>query len=88
VDWTLVDDKESKDLPDDSDFAPHGFGLLDLSAYYNVNENLVLRANINNLTDKKYWLYEDVRDFSSTSNNLDRYTQPGRNFNISATYTF
>lgn len=88
LDWTLVDDKETKDLVDETDFAPHGYGLVDLSAYYNVTDSLILRATINNLTDKKYWLYEDIRGLSDSTSYLDRYTQPGRNFNVSATYNF
>lgn len=88
IDWTLVASKDQKDLEDSDNFAPGGFGIVDLSAYYNVTEQLVLRANLNNLTDKKYWLYEDVKTKSSDNSAIDRYTQPGRNFTLSATYNF
>jgi hemoglobin/transferrin/lactoferrin receptor protein len=87
LDWTLVQHKRENETPD-GEFAPHGFGLVDLSAYYNVTDQLVVRANINNLTDKKHFLYEDVRGYGADDTDLDRYSQPGRNFNISATYSF
>ena len=88
IDWTLVDQKEENDLVDADDFSPHGYGIVDLSAYVNVTKNLVVRANVNNLTDKKYFLYDQVRGLAASTGYIDRYTQPGRNFNLSATYSF
>ncbi len=88
LDWTLVDNKKASDLPDETDYASAGYGLLDLNAYFNVTDNFIVRANLNNLTDKKYFIYEDVRGISANSSTIDRHSQPGRNFNINATYTF
>lgn len=95
LNWTLVDDKDESDvtqIAERSSFydqaTTSGFGIVDLNAYFNVTENLVLRASINNLTDKKYTLWEDLRGKRADEVYLDRFTQPGRNFNISATYTF
>lgn len=94
--WTLVKrktriDESSLNIPDGttSQFASPGFGLLDLTAYYQVTDDLVVNAGLYNLTDKKYWLWDDVRGYDSVGEatvtspaNLDRLTQPGRNFAV------
>ena len=85
--WTLVDGKKQKDISSDTGAASKGYGLLDMSAYYNVTPQLTIRANINNITDKKYRVWDDIRKLGDTTD-LDRYTQPGRNFALSATYSF
>lgn len=96
LDWTLV---KRKDRVDDSNFyAPDGtssqfktpgFGILDLTGYYKLTKDLTLNAGVYNLTDKKYWLWDDVRGYDSVGEaavlapaNLDRLTQPGRNFAV------
>ena len=94
--WTLVKrktriDESNLNIPDGttSQFASPGFGLLDLTAYYQVTDDLVVNAGLFNLTDKKYWLWDDVRGYDSVGEatvtspaNLDRLTQPGRNFAV------
>lgn len=62
--------------------------VLDLTTYYRPVENVTLRAGLFNLTDKKYWLWNTVRQVASSSTNLDRYSQPGRNFGIDMDVTF
>lgn len=65
------------------------FGVLDLSAYYRLSKDLTLNAGLYNLTDKKYWLWDDVRGYDSVGEasalapaNIDRLSQPGRNFAV------
>ncbi|GLZ85677.1 TonB-dependent receptor [Metapseudomonas resinovorans] len=94
LDWTLVKrktriDESSFSAPDgtSSQFKPPGFGILDLSGYYRLTNDLTINAGLFNLTDKKYWLWEDVRGFNGESSvlspaNLDRLTQPGRNVSV------
>jgi hemoglobin/transferrin/lactoferrin receptor protein len=94
--WTLI---KKKDRVDDSNFkSPDGvstqfkspgFGILDLSGFYKVSDDVTVSAGLYNLTDKKYWLWEDVRGYDSVGEaavlapaNLDRLTQPGRNVAI------
>jgi hemoglobin/transferrin/lactoferrin receptor protein len=96
--WTLtkrkdrVDDTQFK-APDgmtsSSQFRTPGFGILDLSGFYKVTDDLTVNAGLYNLTDKKYWNWDDVRGYDSVGEagqtapaNLDRLTQPGRNFSI------
>ncbi len=88
LNWTLVKGKSTSDLASADDFATHGYGTLDLTSYYNVNKNWVLRAGIFNITDKEYWVYEDMRSMDSSDDDLDKFTQPGRNFSASVKYTF
>ncbi|WP_437880942.1 TonB-dependent receptor [Pseudomonas sp. LRF_L74] len=96
LNWTLVKRKTRIDTsafnaPDgtSSQFATPGFGILDLTGYYKLTDDLTVNAGLYNLTDKKYWLWDDVRGYDSAGEagvlypaNLDRLTQPGRNFSI------
>ncbi|KES21275.1 MULTISPECIES: TonB-dependent receptor [unclassified Pseudomonas] len=96
LNWTLVKRKDRVDdttfnAPDgtSSQFKTPGFGILDLTAYYKLTDDLTLNAGVYNLTDKKYWLWDDVRGYDSVGEasvlapaNLDRLTQPGRNFSV------
>ncbi|WP_422489335.1 TonB-dependent hemoglobin/transferrin/lactoferrin family receptor [Endozoicomonas sp. ALE010] len=87
--WTLVKGKSDSDVSDSevptgkTQFNPAGYGLVDLTAYYSPVEDVTLRAGLFNITDKKYWLLEDVRGRSFGDPELNRYTQPGRNFSVS-----
>ncbi|MBK5517372.1 TonB-dependent receptor, partial [Pseudomonas sp. TH10] len=64
--WTVV---KKKDRVDDSNFkSPDGvsnqfkspgFGILDLAGYYKVTDDVTVSGGIYNLTDKKYWLWDD-----------------------------
>lgn len=94
--WTLtkrqnrVDSKGFKS-PDGrgEPFKTPGFGILDLAGYYKVTPDLTVNAGLYNLTNKQYWLWDDVRGYDRTGEagavapaNLDRLTAPGRNFAI------
>jgi hemoglobin/transferrin/lactoferrin receptor protein len=96
LNWTLVKrktriDDSSFNSPDGSgsQFASPGFGILDLTGYYKLTDDLTVNAGLYNLTDKKYWLWDDVRGYDAVGEagvtspaNLDRLTQPGRNVSI------
>ncbi|MHC8357868.1 TonB-dependent receptor [Pseudomonas sp. LB3P81] len=91
--WTLVKKKDRVDnsnfkSPDgvSSQFKTPGFGVLDLTGFYKVTDDVTVSAGLYNLTDKKYWLWDDVRGYDGVGEasvispaNLDRLTQPGRN---------
>lgn len=86
---TWVDGKDEADLSEDSEWLSiPSHTLLDLTGYYNLNQHLKVSAGLFNLTDEKYWVWNDIRELSSTSTNLDRYTQPGRNVGIDLTLSF
>ncbi|MFC7379069.1 TonB-dependent hemoglobin/transferrin/lactoferrin family receptor [Brevundimonas sp. GCM10030266] len=59
------------------------FALLDLTAYWNVNDQVTARAGVFNVFDENYSLWSDVRGISASSAIKDAYTQPGRNFGLS-----
>lgn len=66
-------------------FTPPAFDVIDLTAFWSVNDNVVLRGGVFNLTDQTYWWWGDARGLSSTAVNKDAYTQPGRNVGVSLT---
>jgi hemoglobin/transferrin/lactoferrin receptor protein len=98
--WTLVKRKTRVDdtnfhSPDGSSsaFRTPGFGMLDMAGYYKVTDDVTLSGGVYNLTDKKYWLWDDVRGYDGVGEagvtapaSLDRLTQPGRNFAINVVW--
>jgi hemoglobin/transferrin/lactoferrin receptor protein len=63
------------------------YQLVDFTAWWSPREveGLTIRAGVFNIFDEEY--YEDALDLASTTNK-QYYTQPGRNFRVSATYKF
>ncbi|MFN3930271.1 MAG: TonB-dependent hemoglobin/transferrin/lactoferrin family receptor [Brevundimonas sp.] len=59
------------------------FALLDLTAYWNVNDRVTARVGLFNVFDETYSWWSDVRGVAATSAVLDAYTQPGRNVGLS-----
>ncbi len=59
------------------------FALLDLTAYWNVNDRVTARAGVFNVFDETYSWWSDVRGVAASSAVLDAYTQPGRNVGLS-----
>ena len=70
-------------------YQPSGYGTLDLLGYWQLSEEVGVNGGLYNLTDKKYWQWDDVRGYDNVGEasvtqpaNLDRLTQPGRNFAV------
>ncbi|AXO87269.1 TonB-dependent receptor [Pseudomonas parafulva] len=98
--WTLVKRKTRVDdstffAPDgtSSQFRTPGYGVLDLTGFYKVTDDVTVNAGLYNLTDKKYWQWDDVRGYDGLGEaavtqpaNLDRLTMPGRNFAINVVW--
>ena len=59
--------------------------IVDLTAYYKPMQEMTIRAGIMNLTNKKYYKWNDVRGLTSLS--LDD-TQAKRNYGLSVKYEF
>ena len=76
-----------KDRVDDSDgtwFRPAGYTTADLSAWWQVHRTARIAASVNNLFDKKYWQWSDIRQADATNPaGVDFYSQPGRNLALS-----
>lgn len=69
-------------------FRPDAFTILDLTAYWNINDSAVFRVGVFNATDETYWWWSDARGLAAASTTRDAYTQPGRNFSASISYRF
>ncbi|WP_434136457.1 TonB-dependent hemoglobin/transferrin/lactoferrin family receptor (plasmid) [Pseudomonas luteola] len=95
LDWTLVQRKKRVDdaryhaADGSTQFRTPGFGVLDLTAYYKLTRDLTVNAGLYNLTDRKYWLWDDLRGYDTTGEggmlapaNIDRLSQPGRNVSM------
>jgi hemoglobin/transferrin/lactoferrin receptor protein len=79
--WTLVANKDRIDRSATPDkFATPGYGILDLSGWWQMTEQVKVNAGLYNLTDKHYWQWNgnDLGTLSENSPSLDRFSQPGR----------
>lgn len=65
-------------LPDATQFAPPGYGVLDLLAHWDFAPGAAINFGVFNLADRKYWDWSDVGGVGASSLVLDRYTRPGR----------
>lgn len=57
-----------------------GYGVIDFSAYYNVNQNFSINAGVYNITNRKYWNYasnKTLLDISVPSNFKSRANPAG-----------
>jgi hemoglobin/transferrin/lactoferrin receptor protein len=61
---------------------------LDLSGQWRIRKDVRLNLALNNLTNKKYWMWSDVRGLAASSTVADAYTQPGRHLNASLVVDF
>ncbi|MCX8146117.1 MAG: TonB-dependent hemoglobin/transferrin/lactoferrin family receptor [Azovibrio sp.] len=65
-------------------FRPAGYGVTDVSVWYRPTKDTRIVATVNNLFDKKYWLWSDIRQADARNPlGVDFYSQPGRNFRLS-----
>ncbi|MBO9519114.1 MAG: TonB-dependent hemoglobin/transferrin/lactoferrin family receptor [Porphyrobacter sp.] len=69
-------------------FRPDASTVIDVTAFFNVTDNLTLRAGIFNITDQKYAYWSDVRGLAASSPITDAYTRPGRNGAASISFRF
>lgn len=69
-------------------FAPPGHTVIDLTGWWQPMEALRLHAGLNNLFDRKHWLWSNTRGLAVDANDLDFYTQPGRTFSVRLSLDF
>ncbi len=74
-----------KSMDDSSQVTLPSASIVDLTAYYKPIKDLTLYAGIFNLTNEKYYRWNDVRGDSELKN---EDTQAKRNYSISAKYEF
>lgn len=69
-----------------------GYGLVDMTAYWQVAKNVKVNGGIYNVTDRKYWDYLSSRNLTETTNQ-DAYDKalavmPGRTFQLGMNIDF
>jgi hemoglobin/transferrin/lactoferrin receptor protein len=64
------------------------FTVFDLTAYWNVTDNVTLRGGVFNITGQTYAWWSDVRGLADASTVKDAYTQPDRNYSVSLAVKF
>lgn len=90
VAFTVIESHEEGELPDatpDTFYAP-SYALIDLMGYYNFSDNFRLNFGLYNLTDRQYWNSDSIIGLNTSSSNLERLTQPGRNLAVDFKYEF
>jgi hemoglobin/transferrin/lactoferrin receptor protein len=79
------------------EFLSNSAVVVDISAFYNITKQLVVRASVNNLGDKEYYTWDGIRfigrddlrpGIGVRNNGISRFTEPGRNFVLRADYSF
>lgn len=64
-------------------FRTPGYGLTDLAAWFKPSANTRVNVAVNNVFDKKYWLWSDIRQADSYNpTGVDFYSQPGRSVRV------
>ncbi|MGZ5079199.1 MAG: TonB-dependent hemoglobin/transferrin/lactoferrin family receptor [Usitatibacter sp.] len=79
---TRIDDSAGQISPSPA------YTIADFTAFARIGSHVTLHAGVFNLTDRKYWLWSDVRGLTNLAAGFDRYTQPGRNAAVSVKVTF
>jgi len=69
-------------------FHTPSWAIADLTAGWRINSHFDLRAGIYNLTDKRYWRWSDVSLFTPDNPMLPLLSRPGRNYSLSARFTW
>ncbi|GAB7126919.1 TonB-dependent receptor [Silvimonas sp. JCM 19000] len=96
VDSTFTTASAKKHVSADTLYQAPGYGVIDFTGWYVLAKDLRLSAGVFNLFDHKYW-DSQTRQTSNggpgtllQANNpaIDRYTEPGRSFRVSANYLF
>ncbi|WP_434778461.1 TonB-dependent hemoglobin/transferrin/lactoferrin family receptor [Neisseria sp. Ec49-e6-T10] len=74
--------KKQDNVSNKNYYLPPSVFVMDLNAGYHINKYASIYAGINNIFDKKYWNWSDVRGITNDSKIKDFYTATGRSFNI------
>lgn len=71
-------------------YRPAGYGVTDIGAWHQLNKQVKLGININNVFDKTYFLWSEVRrgGVAATETAADFYSQPGRNASVTMKVDF
>lgn len=86
-----VAQKDSKDINFSgtaTQFATPSYTTVDLKAGWQFGKNTQLSLALNNILDKKYWDWANVKGVSANDAVLNAYTSPGRSFALALSHRF
>jgi hemoglobin/transferrin/lactoferrin receptor protein len=64
-------------------FKPGGYVVNDLTAWWKFTSKTSVTFAVNNVFDKKYWLWSDIRQADAVNPaGVDFYSQPGRHITV------
>ena len=75
-------------LPQSLEAAAPGWTVVDLTGSWKASRWLEFHAGIFNLGDEKYWRWLDVARLEVTDPMIPILSRPGRNFSLSARFSF
>jgi hemoglobin/transferrin/lactoferrin receptor protein len=85
----FVDRKHRVDfLTSPDQFVPGSYYSLDLIAYANLSKNVTVNVGVYNLTDQRYFVWQDVVGLPATRADIGRFAQPGAYVKGSVTIRF
>ena len=69
-------------------FIPSTSLIFDLEAYWRINKSVSLNASLNNITNERYYNFQDVRGRDGSNKDIVRFSQPERNIQVGAVFAF
>lgn len=84
MDVTYNSRKDKDQMSSASYYSTPSYTIFDLHAGYKINRHVSVTAGIDNLLDRKYWVWNDVRGLADSDGyaKISALTAPGRNFNV------
>ncbi len=82
--------KRRSDMADATEYATPAWTVVDLHAGASVTPHVRLTAGVDNVFDRKYWRWNDVRGLAASDSTakIDALSAPGRNFNVAMKMDF
>ncbi len=76
--------KSKSAMSDPTFYSTPAFTIVDLHAGYRFSKHVSVTAGIDNLFDRKYWVWNDVRGIKDSDGDakIAALSAPGRNFNV------
>ena len=69
-------------------FIPPSYLIADLTANIQISDSLSINASLNNLTNQRYYNFQDVKGRLSDAPDLTKYSYPERNYQIGFKFNF
>ena len=69
-------------------FIPPGYGIVDLVGGYALTPKVDIRAGVFNITDKKYWRWNEVNGFAPDDPVIEILSRPGRTYSLTLSGRF